>query len=333
MDAPSYPHKSIYSIKALSRALDEPEQLILDIAKRASSMYQHVPQTKKNGEPRNTYDAYEPLKRIQRKIVDRILSRVQFPQYLHGGIRDRHKPRSIYTNARPHCGQNQFITIDIKDFFPSISSKHAQKIFQGLFEFSKDVSSLLAQLTTRLEVLPQGASTSSYLANLIFWDIEPTLEKAFRDEGITYSRFADDITLSANYELSREQTSNAISRVVNMLAQKGCSQKRSKLHIRKRGQSVRGKAGNVPMTVTGLGVYNDKPNISKAERKKIRASVREVENLAEQGALTEELKKLMNRASGRIGRLKACKHKEANELFQRIRSIRCKNFSITESVR
>lgn len=301
----------------------------MGIAKRASNMYRHVPQKKKNGEPRNTYDAYEPLKRIQRKIVDRILSRTQFPQYLHGGIRDRHKPRSIYSNATHHCGQKQFITIDIKDFFPSISSKHIQKIFQGLFNFSKDVSSLLAQLTTFLGVLPQGASTSSYLANLIFWDVEPTLEMAFRDEGITYSRFADDITLSVDHELSKTQKSNVVSRVVNMLAKKGCSQKRSKLHIRKRGQSVHGNAGNTPMTVTGLGIYNDKPNISKMERKRIRASVKEIENLAVQGMPTEMLENLMNRASGRIGRLKACKHKEANELLQRIRSVQRKSFTIT----
>jgi len=289
-------------------------------------MYRHVPQTKKNGDPRSTYDAYESLKEIQRKIVDRILSKVQFPQYLHGGIRDRLNPRSIYANARPHCGQRQFITIDIKDFFPSISSWHVQRIFQGLFGFSKNVSLLLAQLSTRLGVLPQGASTSSYLANLIFWDIEPTLEQFFRDEGITYSRFADDITLSADHELSREQKSNAISRVINMLAQKGCSQKRSKLHIRKRGQTIIDKAGNMPMTVTGLGVYNDKPNISKAERKRIRASVKEIENLAVQGVSPEALENFMNRASGRIGRLKACRYTGANDLFQRIRSVRCKNF-------
>lgn len=41
--------------------------------------------------------------------------------------------------------------------------------------FSDDVAEILTMLTTKDGGLPQGAVTSSFLANLVFWDYEPSL--------------------------------------------------------------------------------------------------------------------------------------------------------------
>jgi hypothetical protein len=203
MNAPRYPYKPIHSLKALSLALGEPAELLMSLAKRSSNLYRHVPQTKKDGSVRHTYDAYEPLKSIQRKIVDKFLARVLYPDYLHGGIKDSNARRSIYSNARMHGKARTILLQDIKDFFPSISVLHVKQIFTGLFGFSDDVSQVLALLTTRSGVVPQGASTSGYLANLVFWDIEPALVTCLRTRGLTYSRFADDITISSMKPLER----------------------------------------------------------------------------------------------------------------------------------
>src|SRR5690606_2041503 len=117
MDAPHYPYKPIRSLKALSLALGEPVALLQSLAKRGSNLYRYVPQTKKNGTVRHTYDAYQPLKAIQRKIVDRLLARVRFPEYLHGGIKDPISRRSIYSNARMHGKAKTILLQDIEDFF------------------------------------------------------------------------------------------------------------------------------------------------------------------------------------------------------------------------
>lgn len=171
MEAPLYPFKPIHSMKALSLALAEPVTLLNSLGKRSGNLYRHVPQKKKDGSTRDTYDAYEPLKPIQRKIVDRLLVRVRYPEYLHGGIKDQAHPRSIYSNAQVHGRAKTVVLQDIKDFFPSIKMAHVQQIFSGIFGFSDDVAEVLAMLTTRDGVVPQGASTSSYLANLVFWDV------------------------------------------------------------------------------------------------------------------------------------------------------------------
>jgi hypothetical protein len=322
MDAPFYPHSPIHSIKALARALGEPAERLIALAQRSSRLYRYVPQTKKDGiTPRHTYDAHEPLKTIQRKIVDRILSKVTYPGYLHGGIRDPKLPRSIYSNARVHTGAKTVILQDIADFFPSITIEHIQRLFVGLFRFSADVASLLASLVTREGQVPQGASTSSYLANLVFWDIEPALFTRFKAEGLAYSRFADDITVSSKTRISATATTQVIASVTWMLGQKGCLQKRNKLHVRKRGQSLITGDKADAVTVTGLVVDGPIPALPKKDRLAIRAAVKQLEDRlnGESDNLSTEDKKEVRRVIGRIGRLIACGHPEGQRLKARVR--------------
>lgn len=324
MDAPFYPHSPIHSISALSRALGEPVERLLALAQRSSRLYRYVPQTKKDGiTPRHTYDAHEPLKTIQRKIVDRMLSKVTFPAYLHGGIRDPKLPRSIYSNARVHTGAKTVILQDIADFFPSITSDHIQRLFVGLFRFSADVATLLANLVTREGQVPQGASTSSYLANLVFWDIEPALVTRFKAQGMAYSRFADDITVSSKARIDHATTTQVIASVTWMLGQKGCLQKRSKLHVRKRGQALISGEKAEAVTVTGLVVDKTIPALPKKARLAIRAAVKQLEDRVNgyPGQLSYEDEKEMRRVMGRIGRLIACGHPEGKRLKARVRAL------------
>ena len=323
MEAPLYPHRPIYSLKALSLALAEPEALLVAIAKRSSNLYRYVPQKKRDGSPRDTFDAFEPLKAIQRKIVDRILIKVKYPVYLHGGIRDVAQPRSIYSNARSHAGSKSIILQDIKNFFPSITTAHVEDIFSGFFGFSSEVSSLLAALTTRAGQVPQGASTSSYLANLVFWNVEPALVKQLGSEGLAYSRFADDITVSSKSEILPEAKSRIISAVTWMLSQKGCQQKRSKLHIRRRGHSLLDVSEPGAVTVTGLTVDRASPGIPKDERRLIRAMVRRIElqAAAEPGPLSIDLEREVRRLMGKVGRLIACGHPDGLRFKARLRTL------------
>ena len=323
MEAPLYPHRPIYSIKALSLTLAEPEALLVAIAKRSSNLYRYVPQKKRDGSPRDTFDAYEPLKAIQRKIVDRILTKVKYPAYLHGGIRDAVQPRSIYSNARSHAGSKSIILQDIKNFFPSITTAHVEEIFFGLFGFSSEVSSLLAALTTRAGQVPQGASTSSYLANLVFWDVEPALVKQLSSECLAYSRFADDITVSSKSEITPAAKSRVISAVTWMLSQKGCQQKRSKLHIRRRGQSLLQVESPGAVTVTGLTVDKPKPGLPKDERRLIRAMVKRIETqaAAESASLSIDLEREIRRLMGKVGRLIACGHPDGLRFKARLRAL------------
>lgn len=62
----------------------------------------------------------------------------------------------------------------------------------------------------------QGASTSGYIANLVFWDVEPRIVKDLLGRGFQYSRFADDITISCSREPSSDELSGIVSTVTGM---------------------------------------------------------------------------------------------------------------------
>lgn len=328
MEIPRYSCKPIHGIRSLALALGESEALLRRIAQKADRMYRYVPQLKKNGEPRHTWDAHEPLKTVQRKIVDRILSRVEYPSYLHGGIKDKNAPRSIFSNAAVHAGAKHIVLQDIADFYPSISVQHVYRIFRGVFGFGHEVAVLLASLTTLAGNVPQGASTSSYLANLVFWDIEPAIVEKLSKQGYRYSRFADDITISTMQPQNALQAGALISTVTGMLASKGCFQKRSKMHVRKRGQTIPAEPGRfAPLTVTGLSVFNAAASLSKAERKKIRAAVKQIETLAASKAPWAALDPLYRTAMGRIGQLIACKHPDGERFKARLNAVK-KSFEI-----
>jgi len=133
------------------------------------------------------------LKIIQKQIEKKFLKKIVLPYYVQGGV----KKRSNVTNAKIHRGSKYKFLTDIKSFFPSINNDLVFKAFiqQG---FSKDVSSHLTKLTTYKGMLPQGAPTSTSVANLVFRPIDEKLQKICQANKIKYSRYVDDLTFSSN---------------------------------------------------------------------------------------------------------------------------------------
>jgi len=122
-------------------------------------MYTFVPQKKKDGSPRETWNAHRQLKQVHERIKNRFLRTVIFPLYLQGGILDLSNPRDYVRNAGIHAGQAWIVNEDITDFFPSTSAEQVLDIWKGLFRFPHEVALTLTRLTSRRGVLPQGAKS------------------------------------------------------------------------------------------------------------------------------------------------------------------------------
>ena len=206
MNRPCFKGRPIATLDALARALHfSPRQLRWAI-ERADTLYRHTkPIAKSDGSVRQTYDPAAPLKNIQRRINRNIFNRVMFPTYLQGGIRDRNNPRHCIANAKLHSGATIVINEDISSFFPSITKQQVRDIWQNLFHFPPEIAEALTILTTYQGILPQGAPTSSYLANLVLWRQEPELVTNLAARGIRYSRYVDDITLSSKRFLNNHK--------------------------------------------------------------------------------------------------------------------------------
>ena len=150
------------------------------------------------------------------------------------------------------------LCMDIEDFFPSISRSTVVRVFTHT-GYSKSAASALADLCCYQETLPQGAPTSPYLANIIFYQIDEQLALLAREYGAIYSRYADDLTFSSNTPL--DHLSDTVCTVLRQNEFKVNSQK-TKLFLP--GQ---------PKRITGLIVQNGSVRIPRYFKRSLKQEI------------------------------------------------------------
>lgn len=302
---PRYFKAPISSVRALSAALGVHESLLEQLAQRASGMYRrvHIPDS-----DRIVWNASPELKRVQERIKTSLLQRVNFPPYLTGSL----KGCDYKTNAEIHAGQQIIICEDVKGFFPSVTSDKVADVWGEFFGFAPEVTVLLTALTTKDGRLPQGAKTSSYLANLVLWRKEPLLEAKLRASGLRYSRYVDDIAVSASRHLTTDDQSSVIAKIYGMLMSEGLRAGRNKHEVH---------SASRPMKVTKL-IVNAKPSLSKAVRSNVRAGVFQVESKLATGSVNFQTLEELNQLSQRVGQLGRFHEGEARALRIRISNAR-----------
>lgn len=307
-NSPKYKHARIGTINALARTLQVDCSMLGRIADNAKNLYRVAKEIKKeDGTIRRTYDALKPLKRIQARIKKEILDHVEFPEYLTGSL----KGRDYKTNAALHCGAKIVITEDISGFFPSTTSSHVFNVWHKFFRFSEEVAACLTVLTTKDGELPQGASTSAHLANLVFWRTEPKLQASFAARGIVYSRYVDDMGVSSKTQIPPEEKTRIISVVYGMLYRYGYHPKRSKHELR---------TAKDRMTMTKLGV-NKKPSLSHQEQSNIRAAVHGIGQAVASGNKNPMLAATFRKVKGRVSKLGRFHSGKATKLKVQLASI------------
>lgn len=308
LNKPSYPCDPIRTVAALARTLRTSETELLRICDRANASWRKV--KPEPGSTRETFDAHGPLKALHRKLKNCIFSRVYFPDYLQGSL----KGRDYVSNADLHKNKQVLICEDVQKFFPSVSATIVEDVWRGFFGFSREVASILTRLTTKDGVLPQGAITSSFLANLVMWRREPLLQAKLAAMGITYSRYVDDMSMSSEVHLDKAAQTKVIGMVYGMLAAHGLRAARHKHDVFSASQQM----------ITTKLIVNRKPSLTAAKRSNVRAQVKQLEMAAESGVSGIELRELVNKASQRVGQL-ARFHKRSGELLRdRVKVIRKK---------
>lgn len=305
----SYSCEPIRSIAALSRALGIPQETLLGLSKSANSRYRLAKAiVKPDGSIRQPFDAHPPLKLIHARLKHKILSKVIFPPYLTGSLRGQ----DYRANAALHASAKIVICEDIEGFFPSTSSAQVHDIWRHFFSFSEEVAEILTKLTTKDGSLPQGAITSSYLANLTFWRAEPSLHTKFAETGIVYSRYVDDITISSKSFLTAEQQTRSIANIYGMLKELGYRAKRRKHEV---------FTDKRQMFTTKL-MMNKRPALKPQERSNIRSAVFQLEKRVNSGERGPEIFSELNKISGRVGKLSRFHPTEGATLKSRVSQVR-----------
>lgn len=306
MSAPIYQARPIHSIKALSRALECTPGTLQNLAKRASSLYiGPMRKLKKDGKTfRDVYDTKPPLKPLLQKINRRIFTNVDFPLYLQGSLRGR----DFVSNTEIHENSKIVISEDIEKYFDNISDNAVFSIWKDFFKFGHEPAEILTLLTTREGRVFQGTPTSSYLANLAFWDIEGVVMEKLLANDLRYSRYVDDVTISSTTSITQEQKTWAISQIIAMVGSRGFRTARSKHKI---------QSGNQRISIMKLNA-NQKIGLSSQERSRIRAAVFQLQEKFNCEGGSAEFQKALNQASGRISLLSRFHPTEARQLREQL---------------
>ena len=225
------------------------------------------------------------LKAVQRRMLHEILDHVPAHPRAHGFTRGR----SALTNAAEHVSQRVVVRLDLEDFFASIAARRVYGIFRTA-GYPEAVAHLLTALTTnvvpattwaalprprdmpqivahhrlgrRLATphLPQGAPTSPALANLAAFGLDRRLAGLAAAFDATYTRYADDLTLSGGGRLhARAGAIRAL--VTKIAAEEGFT-------VNDHKSALMTRAGR--QRVCGI-VVNDHPNVPRDEYDRLRA--------------------------------------------------------------
>ena len=186
--------------------------------------------------------------------------------------------RSIVSNAGPTLrAQLVVVNLDLEGFFPSIGLPRVRRVFQRL-GYSPAVATILALLCTECprraviydgvtyhvatgpRGLPQGACTSPGLSNQVARRLDKRLGGLAAKLGLTYTRYADDLTFSGDAALEG-RVGYLMARVRHIAREEGFAVNEAKSRV------LRQSAAQL---VTGL-VVNDRPGVRRSEIRKLRA--------------------------------------------------------------
>lgn len=215
----------------------------------------YIPWTsrKKHGGIREIFDPRPPFdaitKNLRRSFTD--LLPYDAPDHVHGFIRGR----STVSNASQHLGTACVLRMDLEDFFPSINAAmiKASLQAQGYEEKAADLAVSIVSIAGKL---PIGLSTSPFLSNLVFLSTDRSLVEYAQSEGLSFTRYVDDLTFSG------EVNDRHLADIERILDDDGWSVNTRKTAFMRRGG---------PQYVTGLYVGEaDAPRIPRKIKRRMR---------------------------------------------------------------
>lgn len=243
----------IYNSSHLAELVGYKKEYLKKAALYSDYFYRNFEITKKNGKKRAISEPLPSLMEIQHWILKNILCQLPVSPFAKA-----YKPNvSLMENLRFHKKQPKVFTLDLENFFSSITIERIGEIFHEL-GYSHNVSKLLAQLCTREHCLPQGAPTSPYLSNLVFRKADDTISEYCKQHKIRYTRYADDLSFSGDFD--EKKLFEKISKTVH------------KLQLNINTDKTKLMTPNMRQTVTGI-VVNEKPQVVFHKRNALRQSM------------------------------------------------------------
>ncbi|HGX3642182.1 TPA: retron Ec67 family RNA-directed DNA polymerase/endonuclease [Escherichia coli] len=272
--------------------------------RNTDNLYSQFTIKKKNGSDRHISAPDPELKEIQSRLSDLLqdcLNNIrenskEDNNFSHGFERNR----SIITNAEKHKSKKWVLNIDLSNFFDEFNFGRVRGYFlkNKNFSLNTELSTLIAKIACHQDKLPQGSPCSPVITNLILVSLDRRLSNLCNRVGCTYTRYADDITISTNKKefprnIIKSHNENSIDLNKNFLKEiisSGFQINLNKLRLFDR---------KCRQEVTGLTV-NRFVNVDNKYAKKIRAMAH---SLFTKGGYTLTDKKTREQRAGNINEL------------------------------
>jgi RNA-directed DNA polymerase len=162
--------------------------------KRTDFQRFYIPKKNKKLGHRIVYKCYEQFTKDILKTLKFNLDNIYIPHdSVHGFVRGK----NTRSNALVHLGKKNLLSLDIKNFFESINKESVYLAFRSL-GFNENIASDLSSICTLEDKLVQGFPTSPILANIVCFNMDKEIQKLCQNYDATYTRYADDLSISSN---------------------------------------------------------------------------------------------------------------------------------------
>lgn len=221
---------------------------------RAPSRYYRIFKIKKGKKTRTIQAPKVALKVLQAWFAAHVARAVQLPSCVYGFVPGR---SGVKEAAQQHCPAKWVYSLDIRDFFPSITE---QQVHDALIRigYGDTAAVFLARLMTLKGHLPQGSPASPVLSNWVFLPTDNKLLALATEFGIRYTRYADDLVFSG-LDAPPKELQIRVREIVTGAGWVISDEKEQLTSLPAR------------LKVHGLLVHGSRPRLTKGYRNRIRA--------------------------------------------------------------
>lgn len=200
------------------------------------------------------------------------LNKIKQPEYLYSP----RKGRSQRDNAECHAKGIQFLSLDIKQFYPSTTDEHIFRWAYHVAGLRSDVAGLLTKLVAIDGKMPFGSPVSPVLTALIHREMFDDIQSVCKANGLEMSLWVDDLTISGQF------VAGALIEEIRSI-------------IRRRGfqtHKIKFRSASRPVVITGVPVEGRRVMAPRAVHARLQdgyRSLRESHSSLERGAAIDRL--------------------------------------------
>ncbi|MDH1993775.1 reverse transcriptase family protein [Aeromonas caviae] len=195
------------------------------------------------------------LKVIQKWFGYHLSRAIEFPPHVFGFV----SGRSFADAAAQHIGARWIFSIDIVDFFPSITERNISDSLKTI-GYSSEGADLAAGLCCLNGVLAQGSPASPVLSNIFMMSVDEEILRLAKKYSLTVTRYADDIVFSGNDDFDE-----------GMMAELALIFSKTPFKINNEKKYFADANKGQRLKVHGLLVKEERINLTKGYRNKLRA--------------------------------------------------------------